>query len=164
LSYGTVYPLTDAFQDQSWYDGIVKHVGTKGKTMAMTPTLALIAIRPGSLQESVVALMTTMRRVNAVLIAEDAAAVLQLVAKHRPALVVIETHLSTTEKQVTLHEIKARWPTTRCIALAEDVRQQQQAESAGADAVLIVGFPAAELIAAIEELLSGQDKGGACID
>ena len=79
----------------------------------MRPALALIAVRPGSLQDSLVALMTTMHQVNSVLIAEDAASVLQLVAKHRPSLVVIETHLSTTEKQVTLREIKARWPTTR---------------------------------------------------
>jgi DNA-binding NarL/FixJ family response regulator len=132
--------------------------------MPMRPTLALIATRPGSLQDSLVALMTTMHQVNAVLIAEDAASALRTMAQHRPALVVLELDLSAEERHTTLQEIKTRWPLTRCIALADDVQGQQEAESAGADVVLIKGYPAAKLIAAIEGLLSQEEEGGACAD
>ena len=125
----------------------------------MRPTLALIATRPGSLQDSLVALMTTMHQVNAVLIAGDGASALRMMAQHRPALVVIETDLPTEEGHVPLQEIKTRWPQTRCIALVEDIEQQQEAKSAGADVVLIAGFPPARFIAAVEELLSLEERG-----
>jgi len=118
------------------------------------PTLALVATRAGSLQDSLVALITTMPQVNAVLIAEDAASTLHMMAQHRPALVVLEMDLPAEEGVVPLQEIKTRWPMARCIALADDVQAQQEAESAGADVALIAGFPAARLIAAIEGLLS----------
>jgi hypothetical protein len=43
----------------------------------------------------------------------------------------------------------------------EDIEQQQEAESAGADVVLIAGFPSARFIAAIEEMLSHGKKRSA---
>ena len=132
--------------------------------MTPSPTLALIAARPGPLQDSLVALMTTMPQVNVVLIAEDATSALRTMARHRPALVVLETNLPAEESCAPLQEIKAEWPTTGCIALADDVEQRQKAMSAGADVVLIVGFPAAKLIAAIEGLLSQEEEGGAYAD
>ena len=127
----------------------------------MRPTLALIATRPGPLLDSLVALMTTMDQVNAVLIAEDGASALRMMAQHRPALVVIEMNLPAGEMHAVLGEIKTRWPLTRCIALVEDIEQQQEAESAGADVVLIAGFPPARFIAAIEEMLSHGKEGSA---
>ena len=129
--------------------------------MVKRPTLALIATRPGSLQDSLVALMTTMPEVNAVLIAEDAASALRTVAQHRPALVVIEVGLPAEAGLSPLQEIRARWPMTRCLALADDVEQQREAESAGIKVVLIVGFSAAQFTAAIEGLLSREEEGGA---
>ena len=127
----------------------------------MKPKLALIAASPGSLQDSLVALMTTMPQVNAVLIAENAASTLRTMAQHRPALVVLEMDLPAEEEYIPLQEIKRRWPATRCIALADDIAQQQKADSAGADVVLIVGFPADRFISAIEEALSHQQEGSA---
>ena len=125
----------------------------------MKPALALIATRPGSLQDSLVALMTTMRQVSAVLIAGDATSALGSIAQHRPALVVLEMNLPAEETYATLEEIKARWPSTRCIALADDVQQQQETESAGADVVLIKGYSPAKFIATIEGLLSQEGNG-----
>ena len=120
----------------------------------MRPTLALIATRPGSLQDSLVALLTTMHQVNSVLIAEDAASALRTVAQHRPVLVVLEMDLGAEETRTALKEIKSNWPLTQCLALADGIRQKQEAVSAGADVVLIKGFTAARLIAAIEAMLS----------
>jgi len=132
--------------------------------MPVRPTLALVATKPGSLQDSLVALMTTMPQINAVLIAEDAASALRTMAQHRPALLVLEMDLLAEEGVTPLQEIKTRWPATRCIALAGEVRQQGMAESAGADVVLIVGFPATVFVKTVEELLSREENGHACID
>jgi len=120
----------------------------------MRPVLALVAIRPGSLQDSLVALVTTLHQVNTVLIAEDAASALRAIAKHRPALVLLETSIPAEDGQSALRQIKTEWPSTRCIALADDVHEQDEAEASGADVVLLKGYPAAELIAAVERLLA----------
>jgi DNA-binding NarL/FixJ family response regulator len=122
--------------------------------MSMRPVLALVAIRPGSLQDSLVALVTTLHQVNTVLIAEDAASALRAMAKHRPALVLLETSIHAEDGQSALRQIKTKWPATRCIALADDVHEQDEAEASGADVVLLKGYPAAELIAAVERLLA----------
>lgn len=122
----------------------------------MRPTLALMAIKPGSLQDSLVALMTTMHKVNSVLIAEDAASALRTAAQHRPALVVLEMDLGAEEMHAVLKEIKSRWPLTGCIALADGARQKQEAEAAGADVALIKGFAAATFLATVEGLLSEE--------
>ena len=87
-----------------------------------------------------------------------------MMAQHRPALVVLETNLPAEERHAVLDEIKTRWPLTLCIALAEDIEQQREAESAGVDVVLIAGFPAARFIAAIKGLLSWGERGGAYDD
>ena len=57
---------------------------------------------------------------------------------------------------MTVRRAKARWPQARCILLANDVQQHQEAEAAGADAVLLKGFPAARLVATIVGLLPQQ--------
>ena len=124
--------------------------------MSIRPTLALIAIRPGSLQDSLVALMTTMHQVNSVLIAEDAVSALRTAAQHRPALFVLEMDLGMEETRIVLREVKSRWPLTRCLALADCVEQKEEAESAGADVVLIKGFTAAKFTKTIEGLLCGE--------
>ena len=126
---------------------------------ATKPTLALIATRPGPLQNGLVALMTTMPQVNAVIVAEEAASALRMIADHLPTLVLLEMALPGEGTATLLKQIKATWPLTRCIVLANDVRQQQEAEAAGADVVLLKGFPAARLIAAIERLLSDEEEG-----
>ena len=76
-------------------------------------------------------------------------------------MVVLDMVLPGNRAGTVLKEIRTRWPLTRCIVLADDVQQQQESEAAGADAVLIKGFPAVKLVATIEGLLSQEDKGGA---
>ena len=125
------------------------------------PALALIVTGPGSLQKGLVAMLTTMPQIQAVLVAEEASAALRMIADHRPALVLLDMMLAGNEAGAVLKEIKARWPWTHCIILADGVRQQQEAEAAGADAVLIKGFLAAKLVATVEDLLSQEERGGA---
>jgi len=122
--------------------------------MTTKPTLALIAVKAGSLQSSLLALMTTMPQVNAVIVAEKARLAQRMIAEHRPDMVLLDMDLPGNGAQATVGRIKANWPQTRCIILADDVRQQQEAQAAGADVSLIKGFSPARLIEAVEELLS----------
>ena len=102
-----------------------------------------------------------MLQIQAVLVAEETSAALRMIADHRPALDLLDMVLPGNGAGTVLKEIRTRWPLTRCIVLADDVQQQQESEAAGADAVLIKGFPAAKLVATIEGLLSREEKGGA---
>jgi DNA-binding NarL/FixJ family response regulator len=129
--------------------------------MMTKPALALIVTGPGSLQKGLVAMLTTVPQIQAVLVAEEAYAALRMIADHLPALVLLDMVLAGSEAGAVLNEIKATWPSTHCIILADDVRQQQEAEAAGADAVLIKGFLAAKLVATVEGLLSREKEGGA---
>jgi hypothetical protein len=52
----------------------------------------------------------------------------------------------------------------QCIALADGVHQQQEAEAAHADSVLLKAFPTARLIVAIEGLLYRGETGGMVTD
>ena len=135
----------------------------RGEKNPGKPSLALIAIRPGALQDSLVALMTTMPQVNALLIAEDATSARRTMAHHHPALVVIEAGLpapagSAADRRHPTKEILAECPWARYIVLADDVEQQRAAESAGADVALIVGFQAAQFTAAVEEVLAREKE------
>ena len=135
---------------------------SRGNNEEMTtkPTLALLVTGPGSLQNGLVAMMTTMPQIQAVLVAEEASRALRMMADHRPALVLLDTMLPGNEAGAVLKEIKTRWPSTHFIILADDVQQQQEAKAAGADAVLIKGFPAAKLTATIERLMAQEEEEG----
>jgi DNA-binding NarL/FixJ family response regulator len=124
--------------------------------MTTTPTLMLVVAGPGSLQTGLLAMMTTISRVQAVLVAEEPPRALKMIADHRPALVLLDMALLGEEAGPVLEQITTRWPSTRCIVLADDVQQQREAEASGAEAVLIKGYPAAKLIETIERQLSQE--------
>ena len=51
-----------------------------------------------------------------------------------------------------VRQVKAGWPTARCVALIRERRQQPAVLEAGADLVLLQGVAPGRLVAAIEEL------------
>jgi DNA-binding NarL/FixJ family response regulator len=70
-----------------------------------------------------------------------------------PALVLLDSGLDRGEIRPAVRRVKAQWPQARCVFLADDVQQQREGESAGADAALLKGLPATQLIAVIVGLL-----------
>lgn len=125
-------------------------------------TIALIIVRPGPLRHSLQTLMASMPQIQIVAESRNVSALLKLGAQLPPDLVLLEAALPGNEVCAAVSEIKARWAGTRTIVLVENAGQQQEAQAAGADAVLYQGFPAARLIAVIEELLlptPSQDGG-----
>ena len=119
----------------------------------MTKNFALIVAGPGALQNGLLALMTAMPNMEVVGEADDASAALEMVAQHRPNLVLLDTNLPGNEPSALLRQIKYNWPATRCIALADDVQHQQESKAAGADIALVKGFAPTQLIAAVDRLL-----------
>jgi DNA-binding NarL/FixJ family response regulator len=99
------------------------------------------------------ALVTAMPQIDAVLAADDIASALTMPFQGLPALVLMESTPKSRDVWLAMRRVKARWPKTRCIFLAGDVQQHQEAEAAGADVVLLQGFPAGRLVAAIVGLL-----------
>ena len=116
-------------------------------------TLALIVARPGPLRNSLQALMTTVPKIEIVAETDNPSALLRMGDAIQPDIVLLEASLSEDDVWAALRQIQSEWSQTRSIVLVESSHQQQKAQAAGADVVLIKGYPAARLIAAIEELL-----------
>ena len=116
--------------------------------MISKPLLALIAVVPSTLQNGLMALMTTTPLISTLLVAEEASLLLRMVKDHRPALIVLD--IDFPDAQMLLKQIKSSWPLIRCILLVDSVDQEKEAENA--DAVLIKGFTAEKLFGTIEDL------------
>jgi DNA-binding NarL/FixJ family response regulator len=116
-------------------------------------TLALIVAKPGPLRNSLQALMTTVPKIEIVAETDNPSALLRMGDTIQPDIVLLEASLSEDEVWAALRRIRKEWSQTRSIVLVEGSHQQQKAQDAGADVVLIKGYPAGGLITAIEELL-----------
>ncbi|MDY7076606.1 MAG: response regulator [Chloroflexota bacterium] len=122
--------------------------------MVENNTPVLIVSRPGRVRDGLQALLTAMPQIGAVDLVDDGLSVLNVATKRRPALVLLDTHTPSDEIHTTLRNIKTMWPQTPCIVLASNGRQQRDARAAGADGVLLKGYPATQLFAIVEGLLS----------
>lgn len=114
----------------------------------------LIVARPGRLREALNALLAAVSQLEIVDQADDGFSAMKIVTERRPTLVLLDSTLPDDEVKAMVSQIKAKWPQTRCLVLADTPRQQQIAESTGADAVLLKGYPATSLVANIEKLLT----------
>ncbi len=121
---------------------------TNGKRMA------LIAAQAGPLGDGLEALLMTVSQIETVSQVSNASAVMAAVAQYHPALVLLDTSLPDNKVLTVLRQIKANGSQSRCLVLADDIRQQQQAKAAGADISLLKGFPPKKLVEIIEGLLS----------
>ena len=118
------------------------------------PTRKVLVISGAiSMQDGLLALLSAMQTLEVVGAARDAASARRMVHEHRPQLVILDSHLLAGDACRLLREIQAGQPPTRCIVLAEDVKELEEFEIAGADAALVKGFSPVRLIAAIERLL-----------
>ena len=124
----------------------------------MNPLLVLIVASVGTLQNGLLALMTTIPQISAVLVAEDISSALRMIVDHRPKLILLDMDLPEDGAQTILRKLKSQSFDIRSVALVDSVQQGQDAESLGADAVLLKGFSAAKLISVTEEILGQQDR------
>jgi DNA-binding NarL/FixJ family response regulator len=120
--------------------------------------MILIVAPPGNLQLGLQALLAVLRDVE-VLVAAEGPLALEVIERHTPSLVILDDDLPGDATPLSANQIKARWPEVRCLVLADDEQQRQRLQETSADLVLVKGYPAAKLKAAIEGLLSCEQRG-----
>jgi DNA-binding NarL/FixJ family response regulator len=118
--------------------------------MANKSVLTLVFSSPGTFQNGLLALMTTIPQISAVLVAEDINSTLRMVENHQPALVILD--LSPPDMQDVIKQIKEVCPGIQIIVFAEDIAQKEYVEAHGVDYVLIKGFSAQSLITIVENI------------
>ncbi len=126
----------------------------RGVIMAETLNVAFIVARPGSLRDSLQALMTTIPQIEVVAETMDLSALFRIRSKVAPDLVLVEADLIGTGLENELRTLQKAYPQAQCIVLVENEEQRCLAESSGVDAAVFKGFRAAKLMAKIEELLA----------
>ncbi len=117
---------------------------------------ALIAAQPGPLRDALQALLGMMPQIKTVYRVSNVSSMQRTVAEHHPALVLLDTNLSEKVSQV-VKMIQTDGNGSQCLVLADNVQQQQLAQSAGADAALLKGFPADRLFETIWTLTTEQE-------
>jgi DNA-binding NarL/FixJ family response regulator len=76
-----------------------------------------------------------------------------------PELILIDASIFDETAWTAITKIKAEWPQTKFVVLTENEQQRQNAQDAGAEILLPKGFPAAKLVALIEDLLIQNTQG-----
>jgi len=115
--------------------------------------LALVVSNSGVLQNGLLALMTTIPQISAVLVAEDVNSSLRMVENHKPALIILD--ISLPEMQNAIKQLKEQYPQIHLILLVEDIDQMKEIEEYPIDNVFIKGFSAKKFITIIENLVEG---------
>ncbi len=87
----------------------------------------------------------------------DVSSALKIITEHHPVLVLLDVDLSDDESWSVLQQIKAQWPQTQCLVLANNEQQGQTADQAGADAVLVKGFAMDTFLKTLQQLLAQTD-------
>ncbi len=122
-------------------------------TMEEGNVSTLIAARPGPLRLGLWAMLNLMPQIENVIQVSDASLVPSAIKRHSPVLVLLDGSLLCDGVASVLRMIKEDGYQGRCLVLANDVRQQREAKSAGADMALVKGFPAGILFEVVERLL-----------
>jgi DNA-binding NarL/FixJ family response regulator len=119
-----------------------------GKTMEQ-PTRVLIADdRPGS-RQGLRAVLDMWPTVEVVCEAADGQEAVHFVEKCRPDVVLMDARMPVMDGLEATRLIKERWPRVKVIVLTTYPEYQAHALAAGADAFLVKGCPAEELLRAI---------------
>lgn len=113
----------------------------------------LIVAAPGRLRDSLEALLKTLSWLHIVEPVDNKLSALEMMSQHQPKLVLLDN-----EAWNLLKSIKTLAPQVYCLALVNDLQQQQAAKNAGADLTLLKGFVASELFTAVEKLLSSSRR------
>jgi DNA-binding NarL/FixJ family response regulator len=110
------------------------------------------------MREGLRALLRTIPRIEMVEQVDYGSAALAVITRERSTLVLLDSSLPSEEMWLALKQIKAEWPQTQCIVVADTLRQQDVAQTSGADKVLLKGFATETLFVTIDEVLTRVDK------
>jgi DNA-binding NarL/FixJ family response regulator len=118
---------------------------------------ALIVAAPSRIRDGLQALLKTMPALDPIDLIDSAAGVPEAVTQTGPDLVLFDANLSGDEIWLVIRQIKVKIPQTLCIAIVNNMQQKRMAQAAGADQILLAGFPAGELITILETALNKEE-------
>ena len=113
----------------------------------------VIVAESGRLRDGLRAMLDSFLTVKTVAVVDDGPSALEAIQSGRPDLVILHTHLFEEGTAEFVQAINQESNGARSIVVADRIGQFQPLLDAGADKVLLKGFSAAELSAAVEQLL-----------
>jgi DNA-binding NarL/FixJ family response regulator len=124
------------------------------KSVVRDSVPVLIVAKPGPLRDGVQALVGAMPQVGTIRKINDLSSTSLAAIEGYPELVLLNCGMGCGLIGAMVAQVKARWPRARCLTLVGSVEQQREAESSGADAVVLNGLPARKLLKTIAGVLS----------
>lgn len=112
---------------------------------------ALIVDDRSQAREGLKALLATAAAVQVAGEASDDKEAIDFIEKHRPDVVLMDAMMPVMNGLEATRRIKTGWPQIRVVVLTIHAELKAEALAAGADAFLVKGCPAGELLAAILE-------------
>lgn len=131
--------------------------------MAEHRALTLIVARPGPLREGLEALLASVPEIEIVGGVEFASKAVSIAADHPLDLLLLDVGLPGDKAARVLASCRRQRPRLHCIALADNMAQEQRAEALGADAVFLKGYPADRFVETVEALLSDRKTSDASL-
>lgn len=128
------------------------------KPVVENSVTVLIVARPGPLRDGMQALVSAMSQVGTIGEIDDLSSPLAVDIDGCPDLVLLNCETGRGVVESMVEQVKTRWPRSRCITLVGSVEQQQEAASAGVDAVVLNGLPAQKLLKTIAGVLSWRER------
>jgi DNA-binding NarL/FixJ family response regulator len=107
---------------------------------------------PGLWRESLLVLLQASDQVVVAGQADDGSTAQLWLAAHIPSAVLLDADLPGGEAWEVLQCLKRQQPSIYCLVLAHDFHQERQARADGANQVLLAGFSAEALFAALEKV------------
>jgi DNA-binding NarL/FixJ family response regulator len=117
---------------------------------------ALIVAARSEIRDGLRALLLATPKVGSVNQAANALESLQVIRAQCPTLVILDVNSIRGGIQELIEEIKIECHRCRFIVLIDHAQQSQEAESAGADAVLLKGCPSGKLVETITSQLDNS--------
>jgi len=117
---------------------------------------AFILARSGRMRDGLLALLSAIPQIGTIQQMERGLMELKSVPDHNQALVLLDANLIDQELWTYMKKVKGRnsGQQFKYIVLADNTFQQRMAQAAGADGVLLAGFPAAQFFTTIEHLFN----------
>jgi DNA-binding response OmpR family regulator len=113
----------------------------------------VIVAKSGRLRDGLQAMLDSFPALQPLALEESGPAALEAIGRQQPDLVIVDADLCDEDRADWVKAMKQEWNRARCLAIAGRLAQFQPFLDAGADEVLLKGFSAAELRAAIKKLL-----------
>jgi len=117
------------------------------------PAPALIVARSVDFREGLSSLLAINPGIGPIAQSHDGPSALERISAGCPELVLLDWDLPYEDMMAVMVEIRSHCPQTHCLAFTDHSEKRDEIRSAGADVVLLKGYPAAGLIAAIADLL-----------